>query len=43
MLVDPKRVGKIIYSQDVKFKESEFGIEKELSPKVSTRYIKLEV
>ena len=42
-LYDPKRVGKMIYSRDVKFNESEFGIEKELSPGKSTRYVELEL
>ena len=42
-LYDPNRVGKMIYSRDVKFNESEFGIEKESSLEEPIHYIELEV
>ena len=42
-LYDPNRVGKMTYGRDVKFNESEFGIEKESSLEEPIHYIELEV
>lgn len=42
-LYDPNRVGKMIYSRDVRFNESEFGFEKESSTDEPTHVIELEV
>ena len=42
-LYDPNRAGKVIYSRDVKFNETEFGFEKEPNAVEPIRYVELEV
>ena len=42
-LYDPNRAGKVIYSRDVKFNETEFGFEKEPNAVEPIQYVELEV
>ena len=42
-LYDPNRGGKVIYSREVKFNKTEFGLEKEPSSLKPVYYVKLDV